>query len=128
VTPDEERLNRELRERLASRKRHFATSDHLRDAFERSRDAIRAEVRRRYPDAEVLNWGPDTEARSDCWSAIVKVDSDDAKQAISSNDMLMQRLRAAAAAGGFPPETIEIESVETVERHYNGNWLLRWKA
>jgi hypothetical protein len=128
MTPKEERLNRELRERLAARKRHFATSEHLREAFERSRDGIEAEVRRYYPEAEVLAWGPDAEARSGCWSAIVKVDTDEARRAISSNDVLMHRLRAAATAGGFPPEDVEIESVETVERQYQGNWLLRWKA
>ena len=128
VTPEEERLNRELRERLAARKRHFPTSEHLHEAFRRSRDALIAEARRYCREAEVLNWGPDTEARSDFWGAIVKVETDEAKRALLDNDLTMQRLKAAATAGGFPPDTIEVESVETVERDYQGNWLLRWKA
>ena len=128
ITPKEERLNRELRERLAARKQHFPTRELLCAAFERSRDALLTEARQHCPEAEVIHYGPDLDERSGWWGAIVNVNTDDTKRSLQSNEVLMRRLRKAAEAGGFAPEELAIESEETVQRDYKGNWFLRWKA
>jgi hypothetical protein len=128
MTPKEEKQNRELRERLAARKLHFPSCGHLYAAFERSRDALLAEAMRHCPEAKVINFGPDLDQRSGSWTAIVKVNSDDSKRGFLGNDVLMRRLSNAASAGGFAPEEIAIESEETVQRDYKGNWFFRLKA
>ncbi len=125
MTPEDEDLNRKIRERFESITQHFPSSEALSAAYERSNKAILTEIKGAYPAARIHNVGPDRAERSDWWECYLEVDTDERRDALRRDDLLMQRLREAGRSGGFPPAELEIESQETVNRLYGGNWFNR---
>ena len=143
MTLDDQENNRRLRQRLRAMHQHFPSTARAREAFDKSLNAMVRVVRRQSPTAEIANLGPDalhedlydggrvspiSGLGDDYWSAIVKVDTDEVRDSLVNDASFMSELWSAARAGGFAPHAIQIESSETVERDYRGNWLLRWKA
>ena len=123
--PSNDELYEEFQKRIASIRQHFATSDDLSTAFERSRDAISTEARRVFPGAKLQIVGPDKNECSGWWGCYIEVDTDERRDAFRRDEVLSHRLEQAGIQGGFPPTRIEIESRETVRRDYNGSWFLR---
>jgi hypothetical protein len=143
MTPEDEEKNRKLREQLRRSFQRFGSTAEARAAFTWSRSAMTSVTRAFCPTAEVLNLGPDaltddlfdlnrvgvvTELGDDRWAAIIKVDTDAERDQLKGDDTFLETLMQSAKEAGFAPYEIQIESQETVDRHYNGSWHLRWRA
>jgi hypothetical protein len=125
MTPEDERMNRELKQRFESRIHHFASPYDLTVAFHRSRDRLVSEIRKNCPKAKLHEVGPDQRRSSDWWSCVIEVESDATRDRLKGDDELQKKMLSEAQAGGFPPHSIEFESRETVSRDYAGNWFFR---
>lgn len=143
MTPEDEALNRKLREKLRDSFRSFHSTAEAKAAFIWSRSAMTDVAQRFCPTAEVLNQGPDaltddmfdpgrvgviTGLGDDRWSALIRVDTDAERDQLKSDRSFSNALLVAAKEAGFPPYHLSIESQETVDRDFRGRWDLRWKA
>ena len=143
MTPEDEENNRKLRERLRAMKQHFPSTAIARQAFTSSRDAMLHLAQRLSSTAGISSLGPEAvhgdlydESRvgvitglgDDEWSAIIQVDTDELRDQLANDASFMTALWSAARSGGFAPSAIQIESRQTVDREYRGNWGLRWRA
>lgn len=143
MTPNDEALNRKLRENLRRSFQNFRSTAEAKAAFIWSRSAMTEAARCYFPTAEVLNLGPDaltndlfdpnrvgvvTGLGDDRWSALIKVESDARRDQLKNDCSFRKAVLAAASEGGFPPHELDIESQETVERDFRSSWGLRWRA
>lgn len=88
---------------------------------------IRAEVeilniaRSIVPNAELRRIGPtgDTDPSWSCW---IITATDEERDRIRGDDAIMASLSRVAAAE-FAPDSLTVQSCETVDRDYKGSWL-----
>lgn len=99
-------------------------SAQLAQAFLTSEANILKEAREVHPAAEIESVGPLCAADLDPWGCWIKVDTDQRRDAMMTDQVLMRRLARAAEAGGWSA-IITIESQETVDRDYEGSWFYR---
>jgi len=99
-------------------------SEELAQAFLTSEGNVLREVSELYPAAEIAAVGPLSASDLDPWGCWIKVDTDERRDALKADEVMMRRLAKAAEAGGWPA-IITIESQETVDRDYEGSWFYR---
>lgn len=111
--------------------KYFASIGHapgksaeLAHAFIASRANVLTEARKFYPAAEIDAVGPLCASDLDPWGCWIKVDTDERRDSLLADEVLLQSLHEAARTGGWPA-VIAIESQETVDRDYEGRWFYR---
>jgi hypothetical protein len=96
----------------------------LAQAFVTSEANVLREVSKVFPAAEIAAVGPLCVSDLASWGCWIKVDTDERRDALMADEILMRRLAREAEAGGWPA-IITVESQETVDRDYEGSWLYR---
>lgn len=96
-------------------------------AIRRAKQEIKKTARRRIRNAEVLSKQGATKINPGHLSFCVKTDTDKERDVLSRDPEIYRDFRAALATAGYPTDTdpvvrFGIQSQETVDRDYGGNW------
>ena len=74
------------------------------------------------PQAEIVSFpGRDT------YSCLIVVDTDDEKARIKNDPVMLSEMTETAASVGRRPDHLSVESQETVDRRWGGNWHQVWR-
>ncbi len=96
-------------------------------AIRRARRGIREIVRQRVPNAEVFSYQGATKINPGHLSFSIRTASDKERELLRQDPEIHTQFRNALVRAGYPTNTVPvvhfgIESQETVDREYGGNW------
>jgi hypothetical protein len=95
----------------------------LEPAVKRVEAAILALVRELVPSGSLDRIGPIEFGGVASWSCWIVTPTDWEREGVTKDATLMNNLYATATGAGFAPDSITVQSQETVDRDYEGSWF-----
>ena len=89
----------------------------------RAEAEILKNVRTVVPDGRLERIGP-IDFGTPEWSCWIVTPTDRERDRVAGDNELLERLYKAAADAGFAPDSITVQSQETVDRDHEGSWFL----
>ncbi len=75
------------------------------------------------PEAELKRIGPLGTDEKSTWSCWIITATDEERDCIKNDSELIARLWKVSSDAGFAPDGFMVQSQETVQRDYKGNWF-----